>query len=295
MKLRAFAAVALLLSAHIATAQTHVELSTERLAERPATSKAEGRAATPSVFDRFGAKSNQPTAGFWIIPQFELDDSPGQAKTTLWSIHNERVGAGTVDIAVIYSDANSSELLTDEFILGEDQTATFNLNLFPELVNPGGLSNGFIVVVANGPVSLDTFQVDPANDFATGDVAFLESDLCTEWQVRFLDFGGLSGGSELSFFINGPLGSDPADPPTIEGEVFDQAGNFLNAFTVRTELFSLDLPALDLVLGDTKFGSIELRIMADNLPAGIVSARHSAFGLFSVGLTGICRDGLFMF
>ena len=293
MKLRALAVAAVLLSAHAALAQTQIELSTERLAERPATPKVERSEGAASFFDRFGVKSNEPGTGVWFIPRFQIDQSPGQATTTLWSARNERPGSGSINVQAIYVDQTIEPLLVDEFVLDEDEIATFNLSLFPELVNPGGISTGLVVIFTDGPISVDTFQIDPANNFATGDVAVFGDEFCTNWQVRFLDFGGLSGGSELSFLIDVPQGALPEDPPSIEGEVFDQGGNFLNSFTIRTEFSVLDIPALDLVLGGTKFGAIELRILG-NFPGGFVSVRHSAFGLFSVGLTGICRDGLFL-
>lgn len=55
----------------------------------------------------------------------------------------------------------------------------------------------------------DFFQVDVAENFATGDRLVRQADVCTDASIRFLDFGG---GTRLTIWLTNPRGTGAAKP-----------------------------------------------------------------------------------
>jgi hypothetical protein len=90
--------------------------------------------------------------------------------------------------------------------------------------------------------------------------------------------------------INGPQGLRPADPVTVLGDAYSEAGVFLGSFTIRTDQWSIEVPVHDIVPPGENFGVVELAINSLFLPAGIVEVRHRALGQFSVGHWAMCAD-----
>ena len=84
----------------------------------------------------------------------------------------------------------------------------------------------------------------------------------------------------------GPRGAADEDPPTLVGTVYDEAGEIINTFELRTDEWYFSIEATDLALGGA-FGAIEMTI-ASVFGGGFVTTEHSAFGKFSVGVNGIC-------
>lgn len=240
------------------------------------------------------SKGNKPDEGTWFIPLFKVDTRGSNlATSTFFSIRNE--GDTAINVVAEYFDTSFSvprQNLTRHRLI-PDQIAAVNVRDVPDLaVDRDGFARGLIRITPppGEPVSVDTFQLDAANNFATGQFAFTLSDFCDFWQVRFLDFGGASG-SVMTVFVNGPRGSGAGNPATIVGTVFNQQGQPLNNFNVRTSQWAMEIPLLGLVEDDdARFGSIELVLNATGNPGGVVSVVHSAFGRFSVGAEGVCKD-----
>jgi hypothetical protein len=235
------------------------------------------------------APSTRPDDGFWFVPKYRVDTT-AFGDTTLWSARNE--SGGTVFLTVQYFDVFFQLVADQDFEMPGRSLVSVNVRDVPGLdVDPDGFARGFVRMDATGPISADMMQVDTANNFATGSVANVIPDFCSSWQVRFLSF--VPGqGSVVSFLINGPRGADPGDPTSVFGDVYDEAGNFINSFAIRTDEWIFDVDILDFVLGDVSFGTVELLLLAINNPAGLVSVSHSAEGRFSVGLPAVCTDPL---
>jgi len=233
-------------------------------------------------------RDNRPSGELWFAPRYFVNTTDF-AETTLWAVRNEGT-MGTVSLTVQYFDVFFAPQRVDSFMIDPHAVKTVNVRDVPGLaVDPDGFARGFIRFTPGGAVSVDTLQVDTAENFAQGDVGFTLSDFCAAWQVRFASFTP-GEGSVISFLVNGPRGNDMGDPPTVMGDVYNEAGDFVSSFTIRTDQWAFDIQSLDLVLGGLAFGSIELTIDALSFPDGLVSVAHSAEGRFSVGLRGICKD-----
>ncbi|MCP4896075.1 MAG: hypothetical protein GY906_03790 [bacterium] len=237
-------------------------------------------------------KATSPTDEFWFVPYFEVDMSASAfGNSTFWSVRNEGDVATTV--AVDYYNALFSNLVTTTVTLEPNEVGSFNVrNVAGLTVDADGFARGMVRVrpEAGHPVVLDFFQVDAEENFATGSLAYPLSDFCTNWMLRFIGFGGLAGGSVMTVLANGPHGAELEDTPTVVGEVYSESGAFINSFTIRTDEWFFKSSILDLVVGDTKFGSVELVLDTTSSPNGVVSVGHSAFSLFSVGVQGVCQD-----
>jgi hypothetical protein len=239
------------------------------------------------------AKGHEPDDGTWFIPLFKVDTrGTAPASSTFFSIRNE--GDLTTNVLVEYFDTafTPPRQHAVRYVLIADQIVSVNVRDVPDLdVDPDLFARGILRITPrpDEPVAVDAFQVDGTNNFASGGHAFTAGDFCDLWQVRFLDFGGASG-SVMTVLVNGPRGMGAANPPTISGTVFNQQGQPVNNFNVRTNEWALEIPLLDLVQGDQRFGSIELVLNATGNPGGVVSVVHSAFGRFSIGAEGVCKD-----
>lgn len=249
----------------------------------------------PSSTGLVPRKLDQPVAGVWFVPHYRVDTT-GFSDTTLFAIRNEDdVGTGAAAVAVEYFDEEFAPGPTQMFAIPPKAVATVNVRDVAGLPTDGvGIARGVIRITpsASHPISVDAFQLDVSQDFATGSLGFaFPGDFCTDWQLRFLDFG-TGEGSVATFLVNLPLGSAPTDPPTVTGDVYNEAGGFLNSFTIRTDHVSFEVDVADLVQGGERFGSIELTLNTLLTPRGVVTVRHRAGGRFSVGEKAVCRDGL---
>jgi len=288
--LAALAAMAILSAAPPVGAEVHIELHDEPLVDRyriarvTAASEAPFSPAGPSLVSGAGT-STRPSSGLWFIPRFFVDTT-SFGDTTLWSVRNESLA--TVSVLAEYFDVFFVERQEQPLELDPDEIVPINVRDVGGLpAGPDGIARGFIRLSPNGPISADVIQVDTSENFASGNLASRLDDFCADWQVRFLSFGQ---SSILSFLVNGPRGGDPADPPTLVGDVFDENGTFINSFTLRTDEWVFDRAAEELVVGGLANGTIELTIQSLNAPAGLVFVNHSAEGRFSVGLPAVCLD-----
>lgn len=281
--------VLFLLAAIPAAATVVVEIHDRPLVDRhrAASAAAPTPAASPAGENRsLTAGGNLPADAFWFLPLYRVDRT-SFGDTTLWSARNE--SDLTVSLTVQYYDVFFTLQRTESFDLDPNEVLPVNIRDIPGLgVDPDGFARGFVRISPTGPISVDVFQVDTSENFASADTAFVTDDFCSEWQSRFLSFGP-GQGSVFSFLVNGPRGA-AGGPPTIMGDVYNEQGAFLNSFTIRTDEWVFDVEILDFVLGPTSFGSVELTIRALFSPAGFLTVAHSAEGRFSVGLRGVCKD-----
>ena len=225
----------------------------------------------------------------FIIPYYEVNTIDPLAEVGLMSIRAEEAASPEIEFYPAAEDEPIYLTKTVDLAAKEMWTA----NLRDQIAGLPGVRNGVVTgwvgVVSTNPISVDSFQVFPTDAFATGDNAFKFADLCESWRVRFLVGGGFSGGTQVMTFALDPLGGDSeSDPPTFEGEVYDEAGNLLNSFAIWTNENTRLRPASGLVAGDENFGSIDIRVLSPN--GGYASATHDASGLYSVGLKGYCLD-----
>lgn len=292
----AVAALALSLSSP-ALAEVLVEVSPHPLTEGAhvgKTAEISESAGTPAV----RPKRNTP-AQIWHIPRFRVDrTSPGD--TTLLAIRTPPVfprchEVCSDNVTVTFYDVHHTRLHVKRLNITGHRVVTFNLRDVPDLaVDPDGFARGMITVGALAPVSVDYFQVDTSQNFATGGEAFSSHEFCESWAARFLSFGP-GQTSVLSFFVREPKGASPTNPPTVRGEIYDEAGVFVNSFVIRTDEWSFDVEVEEIVLGGISFGTVELTIFDDYevstlSPGGMVTVTHSARDRFSIGMRAICTD-----
>lgn len=236
-------------------------------------------------------RENEPEDGLWFVPRYRVNKT-AVGDTTLWAVRNEEAFSN-VSLGVEYFTTTAGLVTTQNINLVPDQVATRNVRDVPAITaDPDGFARGFIRFTANNDVSVDYLQVDTAENFAQGSVAFNLGDFCQSWMLRFASFAP-GEGSVASFLVNGPRGNGTGAPPTLAGEVYDEAGNFLNSFTVKSDEWAFDVEILDLVGTNDAFGSIELIMDSTLTPlGGVAQVAHSAEGRFSVGLPGICKDNV---
>ena len=232
-------------------------------------------------------KSNAPDSGYWFIPLFEADMmAPGDS--TFFSVRNEDALANTV--ALEYFDVHFTFQFDDTIELAPHELRSVALrNVAGLAVDPDGYARGVVRVVPDGPIFVDSFQLETRNSFAVGGVGSVIDEFCSQWHARFLRFAA-AGGTELVFMVNGPLGGEPGDPVTISGDIYAENGDFINSFTVRTDEWTFAISVHDFVLGGLEFGSVELVIHSHFSPSGLVEVRHQALGEFSVGHQAVCAD-----
>lgn len=234
----------------------------------------------------------QPAAGTLsamadlIVPGFEVDATGPQGPTTLFAVRNTSDSNLDVDVAYYGMQTTSPAQRTDVVELGPQQTATVNVcHDLTDLVVTGGFASGLILITeaggSTGNLEGDYFRLDQANAFATGDRLVRPEDFCRRREIRFVDFGS---GSELRILVDNPQG---AEEPSLTWTGYNERGDLVG----DGELFTSDHLTLIAVadLGiPGRFGTVLFDFSSSG--GGWVSARHSAFGLFSVELGSACRE-----
>ena len=285
----------LLLLLSISTAPVMAEVIIELSEDRLVAKRTESRPIEKPEAGFFQRGPEKGDGGGELAPvailPWVIDDSDPFGNSTFFSVRNDSFGGVNADVLVTFLDASFSTLDSDFLTLSGNELVPYSVRAVPGLVTaPGVINRGIVDISSDGQISADIFDVDFGENFASGDRALTLADFCTDWRVRFLRFPGTEGGTVLTFLINGPLGSDEENQPTISGEVFSQSGTFINSFTLRTDDWILDLEALELVLGGTEFGSIVLELNTSLDPSGVVLEQHSACSQFSLGAKGACTD-----
>lgn len=224
-----------------------------------------------------------------LVPFYLVDRSDAHGTNTLFAVRNLTGATRSVDIH--YHGIGGSLQRTETVTLAAFETRTISIRDVPGLgTGPNDFARGFVRIVTTGspdrsPVlGGDFFQVDVANNFATGEKMVRGGDLCTEASIRFLDFGA---GTRLTIFVNQPRGTQAGDPESFTIQVRDEAGDpsggLISVFTTAhaVELDASELSGLD-------FGNLDFDF--SNSLGGVVYAEYSAQGRFSVGVTSECED-----
>ena len=241
------------------------------------------------------AKSVAP-GSLLAVPWFEVDTTNASGRTTLFAIRNEAASATTAQVT--YFSADGVQSVVENLVLNPKQTRTRNLrDVVPGQLtaDPDGVIRGWARIQASGGATLahDVFYVDPAGNFAGGEVLVNpdDGDVCEHMRGRFLIGGAFSGGTRVLVFVDLPLGGDPGtDPPTLTGTAYSESGVMINTFSVWTDAFAFELDAADLVEGATAFGSLELTF--ENAGIGLLGGtalfQASAEGRYAVTWRGNC-------
>lgn len=250
-------------------------------------------AASPALSG--SAKSVTP-GSLLALPWFEVDTSSGSGRTTLFAIRNEAAAATTVQVT--YFSADGVQSVVENLNLAPKQTRTRNLRdvVVGQITSDlDGVIRGWARIQTSGGATLshDVFYVDPAGNFAGGEVLVNpnDGDVCESMRGRFLIGGAFSGGTRLLVFVDLPLGNDPiSDPPTLTGAAYSESGVLLNTFSVWSGEYAFELDAADLVDGATAFGSLELTF--ENAGIGLLGGtalfQASAEGRYAVTWRGTC-------
>lgn len=227
------------------------------------------------------------------VPFFLVDTTSGGGTTTLFAVRNLLDSSLTVDLEVFTVDGASQA--TDSATLDPRETVTVNMRdvVGDEglAVDPDGFARGWARLTTTGdpdgsPVMAgDYFQVDVANNFATGDLMPRDEDLCGKASVRFLDFGA---GTRFGVLINNPRGPTPGvDPPSFTVQVLDEDGDPIGMpQQVHTDKNALELAASDFT--GASFGTLVFDF--GNAAGGYVFSEYSSEGRFSVGVDTQCED-----
>lgn len=249
-----------------------------------------GAPSDPTAPGSLSAPVVEPSAGPWLLP-FVVDYDNPVGITTLLAVRND-AQLVAADVLVEFFGPGFSLYHTVSLTLGPHQVQSFNLRDQPAPPpGPGTLDFGLVRVTATpgGLVSVDTFRVDPSEDFASGGLApDFSTDECAEWKGRILLGGGFTGGTALTFIIDGPQGADTSiHPPTITGNVYDEAGQLVNGFSIWTNSYVIEMDADMVVTPAELAGSFELLIDGTE-GGGHVAVEHRAEGRYSVSVPGVC-------
>ncbi len=222
-----------------------------------------------------------------IVPGFEVDVANPTGPTTFFAVRNTSDSAVDVDVNYYGEQVTSTPLRTDVVNLGPRQTTTVNVRTdLTDLNVANNFATGLILIkesgVPTGSLEGDFFRLDQANAFATGDrLVDPEEDFCVVQEIRFVEFGS---GSEFRILVDDPQG---ASQPSFTYTAYDQQGVelFSDSYSTSDHLTSIDVTELGF---NDPFGTVVFDFT--NSGSGWVSAKYSAFGLFSVELNSACRD-----
>ncbi len=224
-----------------------------------------------------------------------MDSAAADSVTTFWAARND--GPDPITLTVTYYETHRLTPQHQESVALEGkEVETRNLrDLVGDLATDAdGVARGWVLLEADGPVTGDYFFVTPDDAFAVGDrLVDVDTDspnneLCSNWVIRFLNGGGFSGGTTLTFWLDVdaiPTGESPIAAYT----VYDEAGEVIFANNLTAERRSFRIPAAQLISPfGTAFGALEIQF-ADGA-IGHVSGVMDASGLYSVGFSATCRD-----
>jgi len=247
----------------------------------------------PGVLDGLLATKIDEDAGQFIVPRFRVDTTSSLGTTTLFAVRNTRTVSTMV--SVVYFSNTGSVLHSETFNLSSRQILTRNVRDVGGLVTDAdGYKTGFIIITGStgALLSVDLFQVDPGNNFATGSRAVDVTGLylCDLWDVRYLAGGIFSGGTTLNLVINSPQGTGAGADPSVVFRVTSEGGTTYGLVGLYTPRLSTTTSVFDILAaanpGVPPFGALEVDF--GNALGGVVEAVYDADGRFSIGLKGSC-------
>ncbi len=221
-----------------------------------------------------------------IVPGFEVEVGAPQGPTTLFAVRNTSDSDLDVEVAYHSEQVTETALRTDLLDIGAQETATVDVATdLTDLVVTGGFATGLILITESGASSGnlegDFFRLDTGNAFASGDRLVRPEDFCQRQEIRFVDFGS---GSELRILADNPQG---ADRPSFTYIAYDEQADMVADGELFTSSHLTTIDVSDLGIEDA-FGTVLFDF--SNSGGGWISAKYSAFGLFSVELNSACRD-----
>ncbi len=221
-----------------------------------------------------------------ILPGFEVEVAIPDGPTTFFAVRN--TGSNDVTANILYYGVALTDepLRTDIFVLGPQQTLTWNIRFdLTDLSVVEGFATGLVVITEDGGTTApnlegDYFRLDPGNDFATGDRLVRPESLCSQQEIRFVDFGS---GSQLRVLLDTPRGVDTA---SFTYTAYDESGAMIGQgeFFTSDHLNVLDIG--DLVTAES-FGTVFFDFTSS--AGGFATAKYSAVGRYSVELNAACR------
>lgn len=246
---------------------------------------------SPSVVSRRDSDGQS-----FLLPLYQIDRNDPWGEATLLGLRNTGKEATTLEIN--YYDRAAAAVHRQVVSLGPAQVKTINLRDLPQLRAEGdGFARGFAIVSAGGSVSADSLQVDPSQDFATGNrLARLTSEpWCPLWDTRFVNGGSFSGGTELTLLLGDPRETRARrDGAGAFFEVFDEDGDswgvvyfFSNQAVSRIHVAEI----LAMLPAAPTFGALEVLFMPET-GGGLVYADFRADGRYAASLPGSCVNGL---
>jgi hypothetical protein len=229
-----------------------------------------------------------------LVPSYLVDTlSPG-GTTTLYAVRNLTGSTKTADLE--YFDVFGTSLRTDTITLNPHDTHTVNVRDVPGLpADIDGYARGYVEITTSGdphqvPVlGGDFFQVDVAENFATGDKLVRRSGgLCTTGSIRFLTFPFAGSGTRVAVWIANPRGVGVGDPASFTVQVFDENGIPQGApSAVYTANKTTEIQASTLA-SPLAFGFLRFDFSASG--GGVLYSEAQADGRFSVGMMGQCYE-----
>jgi uncharacterized repeat protein (TIGR01451 family) len=229
-----------------------------------------------------------------VLPYFEVDEAEGV--TTLLAVRN-----GTdqeVNVQFEYFSAQGEHIPTvdDNVLLGPHATHTRNLRDIIR-VQDGSALTGWVWLTLIGPpppgraervLSGDFVRIDRAGAaggaLVDSDPRRIPAQLCSRWDVRFVNDGRFAGRTRFLFYVAPPAGSTvpPLTGSTVQGKVYLEDGSegpVVPPFNTLDVVFARGSGEL------SGHGTIEWALSAPGYVAAILEAAGS-----SVLVPGICRD-----
>ncbi len=226
------------------------------------------------------------TLGGFIIPGFEVEEANPAGPTTLFAVRN--TGDESVDFEIgIFDEDFEVEMYHQSLTLAPAQTRFTNLRNIPADLDldDDGIASGIVVIQRSdgGTAHLtgDFFQVDDANNFATGGQMLRLENFCPHQTIRFLDFGS---GSEYQIMLRNPPASGSSFTVTALTPAGDVIAEVSHSGARHLNVMSLG----ELLPGSQFFGTLVFDFSASE--GGMVRGKYSAFEQFSVELNGNCAN-----
>jgi hypothetical protein len=229
-----------------------------------------------------------------LVPSYRVDTLNPSGTTTLYAVRNLTDSAVTAHLE--YFDVSGTSQRADSITLDPNDTQTVNVRDVAGLAaDLDGYARGYVEISTAGdphqtPVlGGDFFQVDVADNFATGDKLVRSStDLCTESSIRFLAFPSAGSGTRLAVWLVNPRGAGLGDPASFTVQAFDENGTPQgSSFSIHTADKTLELEAADFA-GALAFGFLRFDFSASN--GGVVYSEAQAEGRYSIGMTNQCYE-----
>jgi hypothetical protein len=231
---------------------------------------------------------------WFIIPHFRVDTANPFGDTTLVNIRNEAPTTNLVQVQ-INNTAWTGMLPVRTLSRSLAPREVWSLNLRDEVgaivADPDSYKRGWAYVLPEigKPVSVELFQVNPDQDFATGGAggAVREQDYCLRWKARFLVGGAFTGGTQLILLLDLALGTEVGTPPSAQVTLYDETGASTTSFDLYTDEYSLTLNMGNFT---SQHGTMDIDL--SNSIGGWVATVISAEGRYSVTAPGYCLEDL---